>query len=56
MLASESIAKLAAVANNVVFKYILTDKNYKSKLLTKYCEERQRVDWNSLLKGETIKN
>lgn len=48
MFASESIARLAKIANNVVFKYILTDKKYKSDLLTRYCEEKQKIDWNSL--------
>lgn len=52
MLANESIVRLASIARNVVFKYILTDKNYKSELLTKYCEERKRVDWNSYVRRD----
>lgn len=47
MLASESVVRLAAIANNVVFEYILTDKDYKSDLLAKYYKERQRICWDS---------
>lgn len=49
MLASESIARLAAIAKNVVFEYILTDKDYKNGLLDKYYKERQQIDWDSIL-------
>lgn len=47
MLASESIAKLALIANNVAFKRILTDENYKSNLYAKYYEERAKIDWTA---------
>lgn len=47
MLASESIAKLSLIANDVVFKFILTDKNYKNHLYAKYCEEQNNIDWTT---------
>ena len=56
MFASESIAKLAAISSDVVFKYILTDKKYKHELLIKYCEEQEKIDWKSLAKGEKAEN
>lgn len=52
LLASESAAKLAEIANDVIFKYILTDQKYKNTLLTKYCEEKQKIVWNSFKKRE----
>ena len=52
MFASESIAKLAAISSNVVFKYILTDKKYKQELVIKYCEEQEKIDWKSFAKKE----
>ena len=49
LLAEQSIARLAAVARDVVFPYILTDKSYKDKLYYQYCEEKRRIDWKTVM-------
>ena len=48
MLANKKIEHLSAISSDVIFKYILTKENYKEKLLSKYHEIEEKIQWMNI--------
>lgn len=56
LMISKKMEKLSVLADNVVFKHILTLGGYREKLLSQYYEMTQNIPWDSIAHEALVKN
>lgn len=55
LIESKKMEDLSMLANNVVFKYILTNNDYRDNLYSQYCELAKKFPWESVINEKQLK-
>lgn len=55
LIVSKKIEHLSTLANDVIFKRILTNKDYRDDLYSQYCEMTKKIPWECVVKENLYK-
>lgn len=55
-MVNKKIEQLAMLANNVIFKYLLTNDNYRKELYSQYCTMEKNIPWELIVRENLDKN
>lgn len=56
LMASKTVEQLSALANNVIFKQLLINDDYRNNLYSQYCEMAKNIQWELVVKESLGKN
>ena len=56
LMVNKKIEQLAMLANNVIFKYLLTNDNYRKELYSQYCTMEKNIPWELIVRENLDKN
>lgn len=55
LIVNKKIEHLSALASNVIFKHVLTNKDYRDNLYSQYCEMTKKIPWECVIKEDIYK-
>ena len=56
LMVNKKKEQLAMLANNVIFKYLLTNDNYRKELYSQYCTMEKNIPWELIVRENLDKN
>lgn len=56
LMVSKKIEQLSSLANNVVFKHLLTNDDYRKELYSQYCKMTKNIPWELVVRENLGKN
>ena len=56
LMVSKKIEQLSTLANNVIFKYLLTNDDYRKELYSRYCTMTKNIPWELVVRENLCKN
>lgn len=56
LMVSKKIEQLSTLANNVIFKYLLTNDDYRKELYSQYCTMTKNIPWELVVRENLCKN